>query len=153
MLRTGDEAAPVQAIRHRPQPRGGETPGSLDLEVPAAAERVAELRAAALAFAQDQGADRLDDIGVAISEACTNVVLHAYPSGEPGRVRLRGRRDGEYLVFTVTDAGRGLRLRPDSPGMGMGMHVMNATADRIEIRARDVGTEVDLVFRVDGPDR
>src|SRR4051812_34854666 len=63
-----------------------------------------------------------DAIGVVVSEAVTNAVLHAYRDRErPGEVHVSAHLHAEGLEVAIADDGVGLRPRPDSPGVGLGM--------------------------------
>lgn len=106
-----------------------------------------------------QGIDRLvaglgaDDVvrrrvKLAISEAVTNVVLHAYiDAPSAGSVVVRARADDGGLEVEVADQGRGLVPRTDSPGLGWGLRLMqlNATAMRV-VGTPGGGTTVRLRF-------
>ena len=61
-----------------------------------------------LADALDLERDRLDDIKTAVSEACNNVVLHAYEGGE-GPMALRVHINENSLEILVSDQGSGIR--------------------------------------------
>ncbi|MCW2993184.1 MAG: ATP-binding protein [Conexibacter sp.] len=76
----------------------------------------------------------LSDVGLVVSEAVSNVVLHAYPEGTGGEVRVRVAVDGAEVALVIADDGGGLRPRPDSPGLGMGLPLMAAVAQRLETR-------------------
>ncbi|MGH2874444.1 MAG: ATP-binding protein [Solirubrobacteraceae bacterium] len=99
----------------------------------------------------------LDDLRTAVSEACNNVVLHAYgDDGGPLCVDLRIAE--EAIEVDVLDRGRGIRRLspPDDAHMGLGLSVMAALADRAEFREREHGgTQVHLSFRREtgGPHR
>lgn len=91
----------------------------------------------------------LDDLRTAVSEACNNVVIHAYgDGGGPMSVDVRLLED--TIEVDVIDRGSGIRrLRPPSDEhMGVGLSVMAALADRAQFLEReDGGTEVHLSFR------
>lgn len=90
----------------------------------------------------------LEDVGLAVSEAVTNVVLHAY-DGLPGQLRVMAYVHGERVWVLVGDDGRGLRGRADSPGLGMGLQLIGGLCDQLEVdRGRDGGTELRMGFRV-----
>ncbi len=90
----------------------------------------------------------LSDVNTAVSEACNNVIQHAY-GDDPGpfSVDFALARDG--LEVQVRDYGRGIRqAAPEHDGLKVGLALMSAVADRAEfIRAPDGGTEVRLCFR------
>jgi anti-sigma regulatory factor (Ser/Thr protein kinase) len=90
-----------------------------------------------------------DAIALAVSEALTNVVQHAYVGQEPGPLIVQARREGhDQLLIRVCDAGRGPTPRADSPGQGFGLGVMARTADDFSISNRQdtQGTVVTLRF-------
>ncbi len=100
-------------------------------------------------FAREHGASvrRAADVGLAVSEALTNAVLHSGMSAEQDGIVLELACDGPELIVAVRDHGRGLRPRPDSPGMGLGLPIIASLADRVQIRRPpDGGTELSMVF-------
>jgi anti-sigma regulatory factor (Ser/Thr protein kinase) len=101
-----------------------------------------------LADALDLERDRLDDIKTAVSEACNNVVLHAYEGGE-GPMALRVHINENSLEILVSDQGSGIRPRPpsDERMQGIGLSVIQALTDRVVFSgAGGEGTEVSMVF-------
>jgi serine/threonine-protein kinase RsbW/stage II sporulation protein AB (anti-sigma F factor) len=111
---------------------------------------VPELRRAVRDFASSNGvADPpLADIGLAISEAVSNAVVHSYRSDpEPGSVEVAARWTGSELRLVVADHGLGYGPRTDSPGIGLGMPLIAAVCDGVEIRPREPrGTEIHMCF-------
>ncbi len=91
----------------------------------------------------------LHDVNTAVSEACNNVILHAYREYEAGpfSVELRASRGG--IEVRVCDQGSGIRRSvPDYDGLKVGLALMSAVADRAEfINVPDGGTDVRLSFR------
>jgi anti-sigma regulatory factor (Ser/Thr protein kinase) len=89
--------------------------------------------------------DRVDAL-LAVSEACTNVVRHAYPLGDPGEVEVTGRLvlepDRRRLVITVRDRGKWGSTADTS---GFGLRTMRACMDRVSIRHYEDGTAVTLI--------
>ena len=105
------------------------------LTLPARPENVAVVRHVLGAFAE---ALRLpdpviEDMRLAVTEACTNVVRHAYGDGEPGPVEILIRPDGDVLEEIVSDEGRGLGLSDDTAGPGLGLPLIAALAHSLEI--------------------
>ena len=99
------------------------------------------------------GADVLHgDVALAVSEACTNVVMHAYPDGDAGGFRVVADREGECVQVTVSDCGGGMVPRPDSPGLGLGLPLIASLTDLVEVRPAHVapGTVVAMSFSVAG---
>jgi anti-sigma regulatory factor (Ser/Thr protein kinase) len=125
----------------------------IELALPARAENIAIVRHAlgglgdALAIAPH----KLDDIRIAVSEACANVVLHAYPPGSDGQMVLSATADDGRLVVTVRDWGAGIRPRPDSPGLGLGLSMIAALAEEVQLgHDSDQHTEVRMTFSLNG---
>jgi anti-sigma regulatory factor (Ser/Thr protein kinase) len=114
--------------------------------VPATAASIRDLRNGAREFARRAGAEDgvAADVALAISEAATNVVLHAYGEGE-GTVEVTGRHDGRWLEFEVSDEGGGFRPSPLG-GLGFGLKVMADVSDSMTVRQRDKGTTIFLRF-------
>src|SRR4051812_35021582 len=94
-----------------------------------------------LSFAEAHGATKAtrDDIALAVSEACANVVMHAYVNAAaPGSLTVEASHLNGELVVAVRDEGRGMQPRPDSPGLGLGLSIIGRLAqpDRRERRVR-----------------
>ena len=91
----------------------------------------------------------LDDLKTAISEACNNVVVHAY-GGEAGPLEVSLHVTGELDLGRDRRRGRrGSRSRryPEDGVHGVGLPLMRALSDRLEFRDRPRGgTEVRLEF-------
>jgi serine/threonine-protein kinase RsbW/stage II sporulation protein AB (anti-sigma F factor) len=107
-------------------------------------------RAAVLAFLDEAELGSLPrgDVQLAITEAVTNVVTHAYLDGEPGQVRVEIDEDGGAARIVVSDDGRGMQPRTDSPGLGLGLSLMATVTDRFDARADPgSGTRVCMWFR------
>jgi serine/threonine-protein kinase RsbW len=123
-----------------------------ELILPARAENVAVVRHAfgGLGDALEVPDHALADVKLAVTEACTNVVVHAYPNGDgPMHVRA-GLADGALTVI-VSDEGRGILPRPDSPGLGLGLPLIATLASSLELGTNDQDqTEVRMVFELDG---
>jgi serine/threonine-protein kinase RsbW/stage II sporulation protein AB (anti-sigma F factor) len=109
------------------------------LRRPAVPETVPVMRSTLQAFADRHAipAAVRASVALAVTEACTNVVLHAYlDAPEPGDVEVQASvQDGE-LVLQVSDEGRGMKPRPDSPGLGMGLPLIAQMADHFEVLDR-----------------
>lgn len=93
------------------------------------------------------GEESRTDISIAVTEACTNSVLHAYPDGE-GEYEVHAWADPELLVVAVRDRGRGITPSVASPaaGLGLGLPLMLAIGDEVSF-THDAGiTEVRMSF-------
>ncbi len=90
----------------------------------------------------------LDDLKTAVSEACNNVVLHAY-GGEAGPMQVRLYLGADRIRVAVQDSGIGISPRPTSEQReaGVGLPVIQALADEVQFTSQpDGGTEVDMEF-------
>ena len=119
----------------------------LDLRLPASVGVIRQLREAAVAFARVHELRDPDAVGLAVTEAATNVVLHAYPDGEQGDIRLVMCPEPERIVVVVRDWGHGMRPRPDSPGLGVGLPTIATVAGAFSVEAADgAGTLLRMHF-------
>ena len=126
-------------------------PVCLDLPAEPASARAA--RHAVCELLDGVEADR-GSVMLAVSEAVTNAILHAYGSEAPGgRIRVRAELlDHEALDVVVEDDGIGMRTRSDSPGIGLGLPTISAVADGLEIDVRSGGgTAVRMRFELQHP--
>jgi anti-sigma regulatory factor (Ser/Thr protein kinase) len=89
----------------------------------------------------------LDDLKTAVSEACNNVVLHAY-GDEPGPLTTRLWITAEGVDALVRDHGSGIqRVAAGVDRMGVGLAVISALADRAEfLTGPEGGTDVRMSF-------
>jgi serine/threonine-protein kinase RsbW len=126
---------------------------SFSREYPALPESVAIVRAAVVAFATRIGASQatIAAVELAVSEAVTNVVVHAYrDAAEPGVVEVAAALASGELCVIVADAGLGLRPRPDSPGLGLGLGLIAQVSDGVDLVHRvSGGLELRMRFVVD----
>jgi anti-sigma regulatory factor (Ser/Thr protein kinase) len=94
--------------------------------------------------------DVVADIALAVTEACTNAVVHAYPAGD-GTINVTAAHVGDSLAVTVRDHGGGMSPRVDTPGLGVGLPVIAAIAQSVEIGSPEGGgTEVRMRFALEG---
>lgn len=113
-------------------------------------DAVARARHAVTGFAREHGlaGERLADVALAVSEACTNVVVHAYrdrPS--PGAISVGMAVREACLLIHVGDDGTGIRPRTDSPGLGMGLPIIASVTDSFVVEpGADGGTELCMRF-------
>jgi serine/threonine-protein kinase RsbW/stage II sporulation protein AB (anti-sigma F factor) len=121
------------------------------LTVPARPEHVRILRTAARDFAQRQGVEAPDDVALAITEAATNAVVHAYPAHGAGSIELTARRARTTVTFVVEDRGLGLRAQPVNFGLRLGLALMARLTERFTISPRPGGgVRVQLTFPAAG---
>ncbi len=123
---------------------------SIRRALPAVAGSVTTLRAevAELVDASGAGERLLTDVKLAVSEAVTNVVMHAYIGTERiGEVRLIALMYRDRVEITVSDDGRGMMPRLDSPGLGVGLPFIAQASDTLDIGPGDSGgTVLRMVF-------
>lgn len=115
----------------------------------------ARVAAAALASSLNVGIDRLDDIKLAVSEAVSNCIVHAYPDG-PGHVVMQMELGEGQFEVAVEDRGVGIAdldaarapgSTTDPLRMGMGFTLMEALSDHMEVASHEgAGTRVTLRF-------
>jgi anti-sigma regulatory factor (Ser/Thr protein kinase) len=125
------------------------SPCAFGRTVPARAEHLAALRHSVVEVAARAGADDevQIDLSLAFAEACANVIVHAYDRDEEGPLDVRVDVHGQELTVAVSDQGRGMIPRPDSPGLGLGLPLIANLADSLEIHdGPDGGTEVVMAF-------
>lgn len=103
--------------------------------MPASAENVALARhvLGALAEALRMPPQAVDDIKLAVTEACTNVVRHAYAGSEPGPLEVAAEPAPECLTVVVSDQGCGPQCGGTTRGDGLGLPLIAALSDRLEI--------------------
>jgi serine/threonine-protein kinase RsbW len=113
-------------------------------------EQVGEARHAVVDYARRYGVTDTHAVALAVSEAVTNAVLHAYADAEPGDVEVTAQRHpDDGFEVRVSDHGGGMKPRGDSPGMGVGLPLAATLAERLEVEARrGGGTSVRMVFAV-----
>jgi serine/threonine-protein kinase RsbW len=120
---------------------------SLEAMYPSTPSGVGAMRRDVAAFAGRAGMDErgVGDIRLAVSEAATNAVVHAYREAE-GTLAVRARVDGRDLIVVVSDSGGGLVPRDDSPGLGLGMPLMASVTSTFSVVSTGSGTEVHMTF-------
>jgi anti-sigma regulatory factor (Ser/Thr protein kinase) len=88
----------------------------------------------------------VDDLRTIVSEACANVVRHAYPEDAAERpMEVEMEKEGEELRVVVRDKGTGIRpptgTRPSS--LRLGFVLIGSLADYLQLRTgRGRGTEL-----------
>ena len=118
------------------------------LTLPARPENVAVVRhvLGALAEALTLPDDVSEDMRLAVTEACTNVVRHAYVDDQ-GTIDVVVRPNGDALEVIVADDGRGIGSSPDTAGPGLGLSLIAALADSLEIeRNLETGSRIVMSF-------
>jgi anti-sigma regulatory factor (Ser/Thr protein kinase) len=106
------------------------------LTLPARPENVSVIRHVLGAFAEALRLpdDLVEDLRLAVTEACTNVVRHAYPPEVPGPVEITIVPGDEHVSVVVADYGRGIGASTDTTGPGLGLPLIAAIADEVELQ-------------------
>lgn len=117
------------------------------MSLPARAENVAVVRHALAGFAERIGMDEasIADLKTVVTEACMNVVVHAYPADAPGLLEVEARQELDGLTAVIRDFGMGIRPRPDidRPSLRIGLTLIAALSKSFEIKGGvDRGTEI-----------
>jgi serine/threonine-protein kinase RsbW len=112
--------------------------GSSDvrLTLPARPESIPVIRHVLGAFADTLRLppEVVEDMRLAVTEASSNVVRHAYDDGELGPIDVLIQPRGDRLEVIVSDRGRGMGLSPDVDGPGLGLPLIAALADSMEVQ-------------------
>jgi anti-sigma regulatory factor (Ser/Thr protein kinase) len=115
-------------------------PDAEHLVVHADAAAIGRVRGAMAAFALAAGAsaDTVAAVRLAVSEAVTNSVRHAYDEGTvDGEIRTDAHVDvdagGWVMIVSVADDGPGMRARHDSPGLGLGLPLIAQMAQSFDV--------------------
>lgn len=125
--------------------------GHLDERATARPESIAPLRRAVACFAAGCGASdgELEDIALAVSEALTNAVMHAYVGRDgPGIVVVQAWMRDRWLEVVVCDEGIGMQPRTDGPGLGYGLSVIHRITERLEVQDTTAGVRVHMTFAI-----
>ena len=121
------------------------------LNMPARAEGVGVVRQALAGMADALAVDAavLSDMKMAVTEACTNVVVHAYDE-EAGVLEVQMLAGEDDLTIVVRDHGAGIQPKPSRdgpPALGLGLPLIAALSDAFELRGTaGQGTEVRMSF-------
>jgi serine/threonine-protein kinase RsbW len=129
---------------------GPQQPG-LVFRLPASAENVAIVRHAVSGLAEALGMDPIAivDLKTIVTEACTNVAVHAY--GEEGGVlEVEVHSDETGITVIVRDQGTGIRPRPDldESRLRLGFPLIAALATGFSISG-GLGRGTEVVMRMD----
>lgn len=125
------------------------TEESLRLKLEARPKNVGVARRAVADLARELGMAEpaLGDVMTAVSEACSNVVEHAYPALS-GQFEVEVFRAGGHLVIVVRDFGEGMQARVESaePSMQLGLGLIAMLSSHFQISGGANGTEVRMQF-------
>ena len=128
-------------------------PATLRLAVPAKPEYLVlgRLVLAGIARVEPLGEDALSDLKLALTEACSNSMRHGY-GGQDGVVEIRYEVGDGYVAVEVADDGPGFDVpvpSEDGEGLdegGLGLAIIRAVSDELELGRRDDGSGSRLRF-------
>ncbi|MDE6966832.1 MAG: anti-sigma F factor [Clostridiales bacterium] len=127
-------------------------------------EAFARNTVAAFCVALDPTVDQINDIKTAVSEAVTNSIVHAYPSGENNKITVVTTIDDESVHIVVSDEGIGIdnienamqpfyTTKPEQERSGMGFTVMESFMDELKVEPNTPnGTVVSMTKTIRGAD-
>jgi serine/threonine-protein kinase RsbW len=112
------------------------TQGGFELTLPATAENVMVVRQAIAGLGEALGlpSSRVADLKTVVTEACNNVVVHAYED-EGGPLHVSAEPLESELMVRVADEGHGFRPRASAgdASLGLGLPLIAALSDSFEI--------------------
>jgi anti-sigma regulatory factor (Ser/Thr protein kinase) len=126
----------------------------LQLVVPAKPEFLREVRLLVKRFVLEAGgSERVDDVVLAVHEACSSVVTHAYGK-DGGPLHLQAWREAESLVVEVSDNGTPVADPNISPAVAIGLSLINDVCDEVDIEGPgEYGTRLEMTFILNRPTR
>jgi serine/threonine-protein kinase RsbW len=125
------------------------------LTIPAKAEYITLVRLALSGLSQSRPLpdETLGDLKLAVTEACSNSVRHAYREGREGSVEVVYELHADRLVVEVSDEGEGFTVHerePEGDGKlhegGLGIAIIRELADELELGPGDGGQGSRLRF-------
>jgi serine/threonine-protein kinase RsbW len=124
------------------------------LTIPAKAEYIGLCRLAlsGLLRVRPIPEETLADLKLALTEACSNSVRHAYRDSMPGQVEIVYHLEPERLVIEVMDEGEGFELGDrvsdgeEFDESGLGLAIIRSVADEVEVRDREGARGATLRF-------
>jgi serine/threonine-protein kinase RsbW len=153
-----DEPGSDLMAQRGPAPSKPVTAGApeVSLTIPVAPEMeiVATAQADALGEYMDMSRDKIDEVKLALVEACINAFEHAHTEDNQVHITFRvGGRGGECLEIEVRDRGHGFDAEGiESPTpqktfeerrrRGWGLHIIKSLMDEVEITSGEWGTRI-----------
>lgn len=125
-----------------PSPTSNGDARMVRLTIPAKAEYITLVRLALSGLSQLRplSDELLGDLKLAVTEACSNSVRHAYRDGREGAVEVVYELHPDRLIVEVRDEGEGFTTADDTPGVagslsegGLGIAIIRELADELEL--------------------
>jgi serine/threonine-protein kinase RsbW len=129
----------------------------IDLIVPSDPRVVAEIRRRFETFVRGArfSPQEVEDLKIAVSEACANAIRHGSPHGPHNQFRFSTSLVGDQLTIEIADEGHGFTPRSASlpppgefQGGGRGIFLMQRFCDSLEVEREAGGTVVRLRKRL-----
>ena len=120
---------------------------------PARADELSHLRAAIREWQRDRGFSEEQQyrLLLAVGEACSNSVLHAYCDSEPGNFEVQMRQDVNDVVVRVRDFGKWKHPSTSLEGGGRGTLIMQKVTEDFRRGTDETGTVVDFRLPIGAP--
>lgn len=127
--------------------------GVVALSIPAKAEYIVLSRLALTGLAQvrELEPEVVADLKLALTEACSNSVRHAYEEGRSGVVDVRYELNGEKIAVEIADEGTGFQIDADRDRNGeldeggLGIAIIRAVTDELAIESDGPGSRLRFV--------
>jgi anti-sigma regulatory factor (Ser/Thr protein kinase)/putative methionine-R-sulfoxide reductase with GAF domain len=141
-----DELVPPEGLRDDAAiiaVENGHIPTELFLRLPAEPHVLADMRRGLRRWLRSHGATDSDvtEVTLAVSEACSNAVEHAY-SPAPAVFVLEARAKGDEITIVISDQGRW--RAPRGQDRGRGLTIMKSAMDDVEVSSDQAGTTVTM---------
>ena len=124
---------------------------TIELKVPALSENEQFVRNAIASFALslNTSLNEMTDLKTAVSEAFTNIVIHAYPGSE-GYATIKATIEGNKIEVTIADEGVGIKdleqaqkpfytTKSEEERSGMGFTIMQTFTNEFEVKNKENG--------------
>jgi serine/threonine-protein kinase RsbW len=132
---------------------------SVRLTIPAKAEYLHIVRLTLFGIATKIGFsfEQIEDMKVAVAEACNNAILHAYNEGQSGNLEIHFELEDDGISIHIKDEGHSFdyehnankaaslhnKSLSEATVGGLGIFMMHALMDKVQVRTSN-GTEVIL---------
>jgi anti-sigma regulatory factor (Ser/Thr protein kinase) len=137
-LPTSDDDVALACVRLSGQPAA-----TFSARYPADLSSLAAIRRGVRAWLADRDLPEptQSDVVLAVAEAASNAVEHAYRGAVPADVLVELRVEDSRLIARVVDRGRWVAVQPNRT-RGRGVAIIEALADRLEVETGPAGTAV-----------
>ncbi len=115
------------------------------LELPSEPGSVKRARDAVATLADRVGVPA-NDVKLAVSEAVSNAVTHAFRGRDAGTISVEARVERDRLIVVIADDGTGMRPNVDSPGLGFGLSLITQMARDVRFDSSTDGLTVSMSF-------